>query len=115
MRCACQDVGDVGNPRLLRPRELTPTGTISARRWILMRNVAQLISIVDDDLSALRALGRLVKLAGYSFETFESAPRVSPLISVWPPFWSSIGGYWVTIFPAVIACGLGLSPQLNRH
>ena len=80
-----------------------------------MRNVAQLISIVDDDLSTLRALGRLVKVAGYSFETLESAPRVSPLISVWPPAWSSIGGYWFTIFPAVIAFGLGLSPQLNRH
>jgi DNA-binding NtrC family response regulator len=38
-----------------------------------MHNVARLISIVDDDLSVCRALGRLVKAAGYSVETFASA------------------------------------------
>src|SRR5216683_3950755 len=38
-----------------------------------MNNVARLISIVDDDLSVRRALGRLVKAAGYSVETFASA------------------------------------------
>jgi CheY-like chemotaxis protein len=38
-----------------------------------MRNVGRLISIVDDDLSVRRALGRLVKVAGYSVETFASA------------------------------------------
>jgi FixJ family two-component response regulator len=38
-----------------------------------MDNVARLISIVDDDLSVCRALGRLVQAAGYSVETFTSA------------------------------------------
>jgi FixJ family two-component response regulator len=38
-----------------------------------MHNVARLISIVDDDPSVRRALGRLVKVAGYSVETFASA------------------------------------------
>jgi FixJ family two-component response regulator len=38
-----------------------------------MHNVARLISIVDDDPSVCRALGRLVKVAGYSVETFASA------------------------------------------
>jgi len=38
-----------------------------------MHNVARLISIVDDDLSVRRALGRLVKAAGYPVETFASA------------------------------------------
>jgi FixJ family two-component response regulator len=38
-----------------------------------MHTVGRLISIVDDDLSVRRALGRLVKVAGYSVETFASA------------------------------------------
>src|SRR5258707_11970465 len=38
-----------------------------------MHNVGRLISVVDDDLSVRRALGRLVKVAGYSVETFTSA------------------------------------------
>ena len=38
-----------------------------------MHNVGRLISIVDDDLSVRRALGRLVKLAGYPVVTFASA------------------------------------------
>jgi FixJ family two-component response regulator len=38
-----------------------------------MHNVARLISIVDDDPSVRRALGRLVKVAGYSVETCASA------------------------------------------
>lgn len=38
-----------------------------------MHNVARLISIVDDDLSLCRALGRLVQAAGYSVEMFASA------------------------------------------
>ena len=38
-----------------------------------MHNVGRLISVVDDDLSVRRALGRLVKVAGYSVETFASA------------------------------------------
>ena len=38
-----------------------------------MHNVARLISIVDDDLSLCRALGRLVQAAGYSVEMFGSA------------------------------------------
>jgi FixJ family two-component response regulator len=38
-----------------------------------MPSVARLISIVDDDLSLCRALGRLVQAAGYAVETFASA------------------------------------------
>ena len=38
-----------------------------------MHNVGRLISIVEDDLSVRRALGRLVRLAGYPVETFASA------------------------------------------
>ena len=38
-----------------------------------MHNVARLISIVDDDFSVLRAVGRLVKAAGYAVETFATA------------------------------------------
>ena len=38
-----------------------------------MHNVARLISIVDDDLSVCRALGRLVQAAGYAVETFATA------------------------------------------
>jgi len=38
-----------------------------------MHNVALLISIVDDDPSVRRALGRLVQAAGYAVETFTSA------------------------------------------
>ena len=38
-----------------------------------MHNVARLISIVDDDFSVRRAVGRLVKAAGYAVETFATA------------------------------------------
>jgi FixJ family two-component response regulator len=38
-----------------------------------MHSAARLISIVDDDLSVCRALGRLVQAAGYAVETFASA------------------------------------------
>ena len=38
-----------------------------------MHSVARLISIVDDDPSVCRALGRLVQAAGYAVETFASA------------------------------------------
>src|ERR1700687_6309473 len=38
-----------------------------------MHNLGRLISVIDDDLSVRRALGRLVKVAGYSVETFASA------------------------------------------
>jgi FixJ family two-component response regulator len=38
-----------------------------------MHNAARLISIVDDDFSVRRAVGRLVKAAGYSVETFATA------------------------------------------
>jgi FixJ family two-component response regulator len=36
-------------------------------------NVTQLVSIVDDDHSIRRALRRLIQLAGFTTETFESA------------------------------------------
>jgi FixJ family two-component response regulator len=39
----------------------------------LMADASSVISIVDDDLSVRRALGRLVRLAGYAVETFASA------------------------------------------
>ena len=38
-----------------------------------MASTAPLISIVDDDLSVCRALGRLVQSAGYAVATFASA------------------------------------------
>jgi FixJ family two-component response regulator len=38
-----------------------------------MHNAARLISIVDDDFSVRRAVGRLVKAAGYAVETFATA------------------------------------------
>ena len=38
-----------------------------------MASTAPLISIVDDDLSVRRALGRLVQSAGYTVATFASA------------------------------------------
>jgi FixJ family two-component response regulator len=38
-----------------------------------MHKVARLISIVDDDFSVRRAVGRLVKAAGYAVETFATA------------------------------------------
>ena len=38
-----------------------------------MPRATRLISIVDDDYSVRRALGRLVQLAGFSAETFGSA------------------------------------------
>jgi len=38
-----------------------------------MASTAPLISIVDDDLSVRRALGRLVQSAGYAVATFASA------------------------------------------
>ena len=38
-----------------------------------MPNTTRLVSIVDDDRSVRRALRRLVQLAGFTAETFESA------------------------------------------
>ena len=55
-------------PYRAQPSEVRCTRTLDS-----MRNVGRLISIVDDDLSVRPALGRLVKVAGYSVETFASA------------------------------------------
>jgi FixJ family two-component response regulator len=48
-----------------------------------MASTAPLISIVDDDLSVRRALGRLVQSAGYTVATFASAREFldSPALS----------------------------------
>jgi FixJ family two-component response regulator len=40
-----------------------------------MSTAGPLISIVDDDVSVRRALGRLVQSGGYAAETFASAPE----------------------------------------
>jgi FixJ family two-component response regulator len=40
-----------------------------------MTTATALVSIVDDDVSVRRALGRLVQSGGYTVETFASAPE----------------------------------------
>lgn len=48
-------------------------------------NTAPVVGIVDDDPSVRRALHRLVQSAGYTVQTFESAPQFLATLHRGPP------------------------------